>query len=859
MRFLPLYPRLEPSIIETTEPLTVDHSCVRCPAHAKARSVCLSAEGEPGGVLLVGEAPGKTEDNVGRPFCGASGDFLRSEVSKHWSGPVAYDNGVRCLPPKKLDPKLLRSCRGYLAKTIKDAQPSRIIALGANAARSILGRSVPPFSCRKAFSFLSAGTLVPNPVPVFMCIHPTAALRNRFVRSWLVEDLKWALTTNVPFPLWDAEAQVIETEEDSIKAVRVLRSGIPSFDVETAGRMWDPSFRILCLSACNVGSDAPYLWTQRALSDNRIRSHLLEYLADPKAPKGGQNVKYDVESVVSAYGVLTKGIAFDTRLERKLLDAEADAHLDVMAELVGMGGHKEAMHREQVAVVDRVRNILKMEAKDSKKGKATRYDLVTSVSDDPDADPDPTLEAHIRSEADSETWSFAMVNPDTLHRYNARDTLTTSLLQEHLEKGLNAEPSLRRMWDLIVRDAGVTASRIEIWGLPLDVHHLKTTDNMLAIKESSTAAQLKGFADINWGSPVQVADFLFGKCGLIPPKMTETGKASTDKGVLEQLDGKHPSVAVLREYRQLSKLRSTYTGDGGLPSYIRADGRIHGSLDMAGATTGRTSFSDPNLQNIPVRTDFGKMIRNAFQAPPGTVFIQWDYSQIELRVAAMLSGDPLMIDLFKSGADFHQATAEMICEVAWGITRDKLTKDHRRYAKDVNFGTLYGQGAPALSKKMGCSKAQAARIQEAILGKFKKLAQWCQDQTTYARKHGEVWTWWAGQRARRRPMWAILDQDEPKRITAENGSFNTPVQGTANEFAVASMIEVVKWIDADAVPAKLVLPIHDSIMLEVREDAVNEVIPAVTEIMTQWDSQGVPIKVDVEMGKMWGSLEKVAA
>jgi uracil-DNA glycosylase family 4 len=924
MKSLPLYAPERRVAVELEEPLDMDEPglgkrCTRCTLHKRARNVCLGADGEPGGLLIVGEAPGRNEDSLGRPFVGRSGEVLRKLVDKHWEGPVAYDNAVRCFPGKagKLD-KPIRECRGYLAQTLHEVQPTRIITLGASAARSVLGRAVAPFSNRKSFAHLAAtygrhtgarwheggphraelGDYATfHPVPVFMCIHPTAALRNRFVRQWWSEDMVHALTSpDPPAPRYSAKFRLVQSEADALWAVRYLRGKEVAFDVETTGVQWGRDYRIFAAAFCVIGDSEPIVWPEEALADQRALRPMLEYLADPACKKGGQNVKYDIQAFMCAHGCKPRGITFDTKLMRKLLDPEADAALDKMAELIGHGGCKSEMHEARVHAAEVVqkglRAIAKMDrakewdrAQDSADGKLAAAVLkemglplrrpklttkdkewLTAFEDFEDEHPElmEFAKAHSKEKA---KWDFGLVSKEVSYRYNARDAFTTAELAAKFKGELVERSEIGETYRTLVNKAGEAAAQVEAWGVACDRDSVETFDRYLEMSEIEAKGKLDGHAPgVNWDSPLQVQDILFNKLRLDIVKTTDSGAPSTDAAVLKILAEKHELPKALLAYRKVGKLRGTYAK--GLLPHIRPDGRIHGSLNVDGARTGRTSFSDPNLQNIPRATSKeGKMARDCFVAPEGYLLVQADYSQLELRVAAMLSRDPVMISIFEEGIDYHLKTAMMVADIAWkNVSPEDIKREYeatgkceyRTQAKSINFGVIYGLGDAALAAQMGCSIQQARKVKEAIMGKLHVLDSWCQSCLAEARKTGGVWTWWDGKRARRRPLIKVASNDDKERSVAEHGSWNTPVQGTASDFCIASLVEAVDWVIEDAVPAKVVLPVHDSIMIETRADALEEVVQGLREIMLQWNSDGVPIEVDVEVGDAWGSLKPYA-
>ncbi len=363
---------------------------------------------------------------------------------------------------------------------------------------------------------------------------------------------------------------------------------------------------------------------------------------------------------------------------------------------------------------------------------------------------------------------------------------------------------------------------------------------------------------MNWGSPDQVAELLFGKLKLPIIKRTATGKPSTDEDVLDVLKNKHPLCSDLLEWRSVSKLKGTYAS--GMIPHVRVDGRIHPNIKLDGARSGRSSCTDPNLQNIPRPVDpEGKMARDCFVAPPGKILFEADYGQLELRIAAMLSGDPVMLSIFASGVDYHLRTAQMISHLAWGIPPEEVTDKHRSLAKSVNFGILYGKTARTLAEEWGVSIAKAQLVVDAIMGNFKVLDKWCKARRAEAEKTGLVWTWWQGEQGRKRPLFRVAERgNDGAQATARNGAVNSPIQGPASEFCIASLIDAVDWIESDGIEAdvKLVLAVHDSLLFEITESWEHEVAGQVEEIMKGHDSNGVALEVDFKRGYAWGSMMK---
>lgn len=1191
MRSLKLYEQLPRAIVQDTEGLDTDHNCTRCKLgeQPKLRTRCVAPEGEQGGLLIVGESPGKDEDMAGRPFIGISGKYLRSALAKHWSGPIAISNSLGCSPGADIDKskleKSVEACRPYLAQTIREVAPKRIVAVGAWAAFSIFGRSVPMFTMRRSYSYLYEGGIS---IPAMFVLHPAAALRNRFVKSWFDKDIEWALTATPPEPPINSIAHLVDNEQDALEAVRELeKAPRTSFDIEAAGIMFDPSYRVLCCSCSPLAADGSptdtvFTWTKEGLADLKARAVLAKWLNSAKHVKIGHNLKYDSNGVRSGLGITLRGIGADTRLARKLLEPESDGSLDKCSELVGMGGFKEesitANHdalaplKQSLGAEKRVAKydawaanpIGKAPPKPSKTTRsATQYiqDLTYR---------DPLLVGVIRADpSESGRYMFALLPDDILYRRNALDTIATARLDHLLTGELKKEPQLQRIWDRIVMPASRAVEHVERWGVAVDKTAIQNFDAYLVMKQSSVRARFDAYGkDFNPDSPQQVSELLFTKLGLPSIKQTPAEEESTDKSVLDALSGKHPIVDDLIEWRHLATLKKSYAG--GMISYIRPDGRIHASILLDGArclpagelvltsrgylavecvcvgdlvithegrtrsvlavlanapsmiyraqlsnglelrttaeheyltnrgwvlakdlvltdtvivhsdkefwkgvdgwpylvsswgrvaherfpdrplmpiakykgtgqghhkvtlvrgdrkrtsgnrtdfgvhrlvlnafaapsdlpearhlngvawdntignlvwgtskdnrsdarkhgsmlrkagctvtpeqiewicslpkvhskqargeltdsgialklgisrehvrdirsgkkrtdrrtdeeierrvtfkharveavtlepaeisyglvieedhshvtggivthNSGRTSIQNPALQTIPRAKDSpeGKMIRDCFIAAPGCLLIEADYGQAELRAAAMLSGDEVMAEIFRSGVDFHRRTAELVARSSWGIDPSAVEDKHRSIAKQLVFGLAYGMGDRELARRCKCTVQQAAKIREAVLGKFQKFSKWLDQQLAFARKHGCVWTWWDGQPARRRPLYQIADQDDARRILAEHGSGNTPIQGTASEFLIASLIEVVEWITGDGIEAdvKLCLPVHDSLVLEVRKNMVDEVAAQLRSVMLGHNSLNVPFEIDLKVGPSWGSME----
>jgi DNA polymerase-1 len=364
-------------------------------------------------------------------------------------------------------------------------------------------------------------------------------------------------------------------------------------------------------------------------------------------------------------------------------------------------------------------------------------------------------------------------------------------------------------------------------------------EKVMALEQQ--AYQLAG-QPFNLASPKQLGEILFAKMKLPTLRKTASGQPSTDEEVLTELAADYPLPKVLLEHRALSKLKSTYTDK--LPQMVnRRTGRVHTTFSQATAVTGRLASSDPNLQNIPVRTAEGRRIREAFIAPPGHAIVSADYSQIELRIMAHLSRDPALLKAFHEGADIHRATAAEI----FGVPLSEVTSDQRRYIKAVNFGLIYGMGAFGLAQQLGIERAAAQQFIDRYFQRYPGVAAYMQATREFAREHGYVETVFG------RRLWLpdIKAAGGPRRAGAERAAINAPMQGTAADLVKLAMIAVRNWIQDEGLATKLVLQVHDELVFEVPPDELERVQRGLPQRMTGVAELAVPLVVDVGVGPNW--------
>src|SRR5262249_5288116 len=346
----------------------------------------------------------------------------------------------------------------------------------------------------------------------------------------------------------------------------------------------------------------------------------------------------------------------------------------------------------------------------------------------------------------------------------------------------------------------------------------------------------------NLGSPKQIGDVLFGRLGLPVKKKTASGAPSTDEEVLQELAADYPLPAKLLEHRSLAKLKGTYTDK--LPLMVNPwTGRVHTNYAQAVAVTGRLSSNDPNLQNIPIRTPEGRRVREAFIAPPGHVIVSADYSQVELRIMAHLSGDQGLLDAFARGEDIHRATAAEI----FGRAPREVTSEERRYAKVINFGLIYGMSAFGLAQQLGLERATAQAYIDSYFARYPGVARYMESTRLAARAQGYVGTVFG------RRVWLreIRSSNPARRGGAERAAINAPMQGTAADLIKLAMIAVQEWIDRGQLGAKLIMQVHDELVFEVPEAELAHVKEALPRLMAGVATLRVPLVVDVGVGRNW--------
>ncbi|MEN9773028.1 MAG: polymerase [Pseudomonadota bacterium] len=604
-----------------------------------------------------------------------------------------------------------------------------------------------------------------------------------------------------PIPLNPAE-RAYETVLDQASFERWLgrihATDLVAFDTETTSL--DPmQARLVGLSlsvepgeACYIPVAHTYAGAPDQLSLEFVLGRLRDWLEDETCAKVGQNLKYDAH-VLENHGITLRGIAHDTLLQSYVLEAHRNHDMDSLAN----------RHLDRRTI---------------------RYEEVAGKG------------AH--------QIGFDQVPIETAGPYAAEDAEVTLHLHRVMYPRLKAEAALEHIYRDVELPVSRVLQRMERHGVLIDAHALSVQSHdlgrqLMALEQKAHEAAGQAF---NLGSTKQLGEILFGQLGLPVVKKTAGGAPSTDEEVLAKLAEDYPLPKLLLEWRGLSKLKSTYTDK--LPRMVDPrTGRVHTSYSQAVAVTGRLSSSEPNLQNIPVRTAEGRRIREAFIAPPGCRIVSADYSQIELRIMAHLSRDEGLLTAFARGQDVHRATAAEI----FGVDAEAVTSEQRRYAKVINFGLIYGMSAFGLAANLGIERDAARNYIERYFARYPGVRRYMDDTRQRAHDQGYVETVFG------RRLWLaeINGPSGPRRAAAERAAINAPMQGTAADLIKMSMIVVQRWLDDSGLASRLVMQVHDELVLEVPEDELEIVRAGVCERMSGVAQLDVPLLVEAGAGLNW--------
>jgi len=598
----------------------------------------------------------------------------------------------------------------------------------------------------------------------------------------------------------DTKYDVVLTQKQFDTWLKKLnKAKLFAFDTETTSlnymqaQVVGVSFAVEPYKAAYVPFGHDYLDAPDQLDKQAVLDALKPILEDPKKSKVGQNLKYD-KHVLENEGIELNGIDYDTMLESYVLNSTGSRH--DMDSLALKYLDEKTIHFEEIA------------------GKGAKQ------------------------------LTFNQIALEQAGPYAAEDADITLRLHNVLYPELKKEKSLFKVLQEIEIPLLPVITRIEANGALVDAKKLGQQSIELGKRMEELEKEAFDLADqeFNLGSPKQLQEIFFEKLGLPVIKKTPKGQPSTAEPVLQELALDYPLPKVILEYRGLSKLKSTYTDK--LPEMIEPKtGRVHSSFHQAVTATGRLSSSDPNLQNIPIRTDEGRKVRQAFVAPKGYKLIAADYSQIELRIMAHLSGDKGLLDAFAKGQDIHKATASEV----FATELDKVSSDQRRSAKAINFGLIYGMSAFGLAKQLNIGRHDAQQYIDTYFERYPGVQTYMDDTRALAHDKGYVETIFG----RRLYLPDINAKNGMLRQAAERTAINAPMQGSAADIIKKAMIAVDEWLVEEDVDARVIMQVHDELVLEVNEKIIDEVSEKLSELMSGAAKLKVPLIVDVGVGKNW--------
>ncbi len=580
---------------------------------------------------------------------------------------------------------------------------------------------------------------------------------------------------------------------------RLHAAPLIAFDTETSSL--DPmradvvgvSFAVEAGKAAYVPVAHDYAGAPAQLARDDVLARLKPLLEDPGKPKLGQHLKYDA-NVLAQVGITVRGIAHDTMLESYVLNSTASRH-----DMDSLARHHlgyETVHYEDVA------------------GKGAKQ------------------------------IPFSQVDLDTATRYAAEDADVTLRLHEVLWPRLQQVANLREVYERIEIPLVPVLARMEQAGILIDVDALRLQSQQLAKRMHEITGEAHALAGhpFSLDSPKQLQALLFDQLKLPALVKTPKGQPSTNEEALEAIAHEHALPRLILDYRGLAKLRSTYTDK--LAEMVNPrTGRVHTSYGQAIAATGRLSSSDPNLQNIPIRTEEGRRIRQAFVAPPGWRIVAADYSQIELRIMAHLSGDAGLLAAFQGNQDVHRATASEV----FGVPLGDVDGNQRRAAKAINFGLMYGMGPFGLARQLGIGRGEAQDYIARYFQRYPGVRDYMDRIRAEAHAQGYVETVFG----RRLHLDYIRSANATQRAGAERAAINAPMQGTAADIIKRAMIEVDAWLAGRVDEARMLLQVHDELVFEVREDRVAAITDGVRERMAGAATLDVPLVVDIGSGANW--------
>lgn len=828
----------------------IGRNCDLCPRHAdrpqgEAPSKPILLRGDPtkGRILLVSS--------------GQAGYASQLEKAQRqlrvagFEGDILVDFAIRCGNPRKPATQSERNeCARYLAHSLLMFQPDGVLLAGAQAAYTFIGQPMPVQDNRLTwFSYeLTRGHRIP-------CVgtHKLTSVDSNemcyrqfgrdaaFLLHLMKQDLKLPQVTGT----------VIETEKDldEIGDWTLFASEI-AWDVETYGMHHQDDFEVTLLTMAKDEYSDVLVFSYHALHNAKVRAWIRNALSQPHVAYGGQNVIFDVKSFLldPKFGYAPGPIRWDTLVDTKLLYAEATGALDQLSYWVGVVSPKAEMAAAQ---------------KDIKREK------VVELQNDLKGAP-----VHVKLK-NIKAYLYKDIPPTILHRYGARDAWVTMAVRNKLKRDLEKFEPIAKHRERLIYPAYAMYTRMSMVGVYVNQDGIEQAGEYFQNQIDEHEKVLRGYGI----EPTRTKTIVEYILDVFPPdalRYTDKGAISTDKKALKLLkaQGDNEAIAHLEKWRAVIKRMSSYVDV--LPRYIGNDGRVHPVADITGARSGRISMKNPAAQTIPSRGKEAKVVKNLFQADGRTwgqdywddewVIIQADFKTLEIYIAALWSRDPKMLEVLCSGADYHAHTAARIAPFVWNVTTEEAFKiiekqkaetgesPWRSMAKTTNFAIIYQTGPKTLAENTGMSVKVAEDMITSVRSEFQGLTDTMNEAKNYAQRTGEIWVPWFGEPARRRELPAIGANDWRKG-NPERASQNTPIQGWASDICMASCVKIEERLAQSKLPARIILSVHDSILVECKKKYIHDVKQIMTECMTTWPTDPLKLAVDFEWGYTWGNLQ----
>lgn len=800
-------------------------ACQRCPQYQQASSPCFTDAGPIAAtaprLLVVADMPTQWEDQQGEPWSGSMGKIVRARLAA-WPGHVRYAYAQRCTGG--LSPEALQQCRGHLMWEGEVYAPDRVILLGATAYRAWWGTNPPSeFIAQQGLALPRLLQVGPRGETVIALQSPKEVYNNQFQLKACLEDIEWACRAPALEPR-PTQYFIVQGEAD-VTLMRTQLGAIVGLSFVTSGKPHTPDYRVLCAALATPTQawliPAQHLvWLAPVLEDKNLRL----YGADVKAM---WHAALAVGLSLPAYPQAVIDVGIFARLE----SSYAAMGLTELAHRVGLGGFEQALEREE----GQVRAGLMREAEG--KGRKAVGPLTQKCG--------AGVTEWLAREGTPADYVRRACSQHNVYPYAAMAAMACARLAPTFE----ASDAHWRAWAFMANVPRVLA-RIEANGLLLNQGGLRQYAGfaLARMREMTSALTYYGLQDP--GSHVQVKAWLQGLLGYEPE--------ATHAEALASLAPRHPAIGVLQSWREAFEgVRSL---EQKLLQHMAPSGRVHTTFQIGGAATWRLSSTEPNVQNIPQGGDgpLG-MVRLCMIPTPGYTHLELDYNQQEIRIGAARSGDEAMIAAFAGGQDFHRHTASIIAPQLWGRPLTAFTPEEqaikRDKAKRVMLGLFFGMGIESLAREIQGTRAEAEAVLGAILGRYTRFAAWVQECQARTRVRGDTPIIWHREPLMWRQLWDVGSTDSGLVGSALRAAYNTPIQGGGALVTLTALLLLDAWLQREAIPARITLTVHDSILLEARTPELLVIARGAKAIMEGVPNGACPFLVKAKSGPTLAQLQ----